>query len=79
MERNIVVHTCKLEKISPQVFFNPMQHLIIHLAEEVRLRCPIQYWWNYAFERAIQKLRKKYGIRQELRVTLLKLSLLRRP
>jgi hypothetical protein len=28
---------CKLEKIFPPGFFNPMQHLILHLPCEVRI------------------------------------------
>jgi hypothetical protein len=37
MEENITILLCKLEKIFPPGFFNPMQHLIIHLPEEARL------------------------------------------
>ena len=35
LEQNIVVFVCKQEKIFPLGFFNPMQHLMVHLAEEV--------------------------------------------
>ena len=31
---------CKLEKIFPPGFFNPMQHLILHLPTEARLGGP---------------------------------------
>ena len=104
LEQNIVVLVCKLEKIFPPGFFNPMQHLMVHLAEEVRLGGPIQYRWMYPIERYIFKLQvhlvagllvvvliyyfflrvykslnKKFVTRQEFRVALLKLSLLRRP
>ena len=51
LEQNIVVLICKLEKIFPPGFFNPMQHLMIHLPEEVRLGGPVQYRWMYPIER----------------------------
>ena len=56
LEQNIVVFVCKQEKIFPLGFFNPMQHLMVHLAEEVRLGGPIQYRWMYPIERYIFKL-----------------------
>ena len=51
LEQNIAVLICKLEKIFPPGFFNPMQHLVIHLAHEALLGGPIQYRWMYPFER----------------------------
>lgn len=51
MEQNIVVLICKLEKIFPPGFFNPMQHLVIHLAYELRLGGPVHYRWMYPIER----------------------------
>jgi hypothetical protein len=32
---------CKLEKIFPPAFFNPMQHLILHLPYEARMGGPM--------------------------------------
>lgn len=55
-----------MEKIFPPAFFNPMQHLIIHLPREARLGGPIQARWNYPFERKIQQLKKK--VRNKARV-----------
>jgi len=55
-KQNIPILICKLEKISHPGFFNPMQHLMVHLAEEVRLGGPIQYRWMYPIERYIFKL-----------------------
>jgi hypothetical protein len=37
IEREAVVLLCKLEKIFPPDFFNPMQHLILHLPYEARM------------------------------------------
>jgi hypothetical protein len=51
LKENIAVLICKLEKIFPLGFFDPMQHLIIHLADEAFLGGPVQYRWMYPFER----------------------------
>lgn len=51
MEKNSLVIICKLEKIFPPGFFNPMQHLIMHLPYEARLGGPVHYRWMYPFER----------------------------
>ncbi|KAF0890579.1 hypothetical protein E2562_003788, partial [Oryza meyeriana var. granulata] len=59
LEQQVVVLVCKLEKIFPPGFFNPMQHLIIHLPCEARLGGPVQSRWSYPYERRIQKLRRK--------------------
>jgi hypothetical protein len=37
MECQALVLLCKLEKIFPLAFFNPMQHLIMHLPYEARM------------------------------------------
>jgi hypothetical protein len=37
LERMASVLLCKLEKIFPPGFFNPMQHLILHLPYEARM------------------------------------------
>ena len=51
LEQHVVVLLCKMEKIFPPGFFNPMQHLIVHLPYEARLGGPVQARWNYPFER----------------------------
>jgi hypothetical protein len=38
-------------------FFNPMQHLLIHLPYEAKVGGPIQYKWMFDIERALKKLR----------------------
>jgi hypothetical protein len=45
LEQQVVFLVCKLEKIFPPGFFNPMQHLIIHLGG------PVQTRWAYPYER----------------------------
>jgi hypothetical protein len=37
LERLAPVLLCKLEKIFPPGFFNPMHHLILHLPDEARM------------------------------------------
>ena len=48
----------KLEKIFPSGFFNPMQHLILHLRTEARLG-GVQNRWCYATMRMQKTLRAK--------------------
>ena len=50
---------CKLEKIFPPGFFLLMQHLILHLLNEVRMGGPMQNRWCYPIERCLKVLRKK--------------------
>ena len=49
----------KLEKIFPPGCFLPMQHLIMHLPYEARMRGPMQNHWCYLIERCLKTLRKK--------------------
>jgi hypothetical protein len=48
---------CKLEKIFPPRFFNPMEHLLIHIPYEAKVGGPVQYRWMYHIERALKNLR----------------------
>jgi hypothetical protein len=57
----ILVLLCKLEKIFPPKWFNPMQHLLIHLPYEAKIGGPMQYRWMYPFERALKRLRHMVG------------------
>jgi hypothetical protein len=61
MEENIAVLLCKLEKIFPPGFFNPMQHLIIHLPEEAQLGGPVLSRWMYPFERLAETISLLYN------------------
>lgn len=51
MEKLAPVLLCKLEKIFPPGFFNPMQHMILHLPYEARMGGPVQGRWCYSIER----------------------------
>jgi hypothetical protein len=48
---------CKLEKIYPPGFFNPMQHMIFHLPYEARMGGPVHGRWCYSIERVLKVLR----------------------
>jgi hypothetical protein len=59
MEVEAPVLLCKLEKIFPPGFFNPMQHMILHLPYEARMGGPVHGRWCYAIERLQKVLRTK--------------------
>jgi lipoprotein NlpI len=61
LEKEAPVLLCKLEKIFPPGFFNPMQHLFIHLPYEAKVGGPVQYRWMFHIERAFKKLRAMVG------------------
>ncbi|CAM8959371.1 unnamed protein product [Rhodiola kirilowii] len=62
-QNNIVVTLCKLETIFPPSFFDSMEHLPIHLADEVLFGGPVHYHWMYPFEHFIYRL-KQLGQRE---------------
>jgi hypothetical protein len=57
LKKEIPVLICKLEKIFPSGWFNPMQHLLVHLPYEANLGGSQQYRWMYHIERALKNLR----------------------
>jgi hypothetical protein len=57
LEEEIPVLLCKLEKIFPPGWFNPMQHLLVHLPYQAKMGGPQQYRWMYHIERALKKFR----------------------
>jgi hypothetical protein len=59
LERLTLMLLCKLEKIFPLGFFNPMQHLILHLPYEARMGGGVQGRRCYAIERCLKTIRKK--------------------
>jgi len=59
MESLAPVLLCKLEKIFPPGFFNPMEHMILHLPYEARMGGPVQNRWCYSIERCQKVLRTK--------------------
>jgi hypothetical protein len=61
LEKDIPVLICKLEKIFPLRWFNPMQHLLVHIPYEAKVGGPVQYRWMYHIERALKYLRAMVG------------------
>jgi hypothetical protein len=56
-EKEIPVFVCKMEKVFPPGWFNVMQHLLVYLPWEARVRGPMQFRWMYSQERELEKLR----------------------
>ena len=52
---------CKLETLLPPGFFNPMQHMILHLPYEALQGGHVQTRWQYGPEREMKKLREQCG------------------
>ncbi|XP_074374552.1 uncharacterized protein LOC141714958 [Apium graveolens] len=61
MEKSVIKALCLLEMISPQSWFNSMEHLVVHLAKEIRLAGPAYWHWMYPIERLLGKLKQKVG------------------
>ncbi|KAL0298760.1 UNVERIFIED_CONTAM: hypothetical protein Sradi_6535800 [Sesamum radiatum] len=59
LENNVDIILCNLEKIFLPAIFDLMEHLIVHLPYEARVRGPVQYRWMYPFERFLRELKKK--------------------
>jgi hypothetical protein len=58
LERLTPVLLCKLEKIFPPDFFNPMQHFILHLPYEAWMG-GVQGRWCYPIERCLKTIQNK--------------------
>ncbi|CAM8951370.1 unnamed protein product [Rhodiola kirilowii] len=71
-QRYIAATLCKLETIFPPSFFDSMEHLPIHLADEVLLGGPVHYRWMYPFERFIYRLKQlgRNGNRAEVEASI---------
>ncbi|XP_074347315.1 uncharacterized protein LOC141686160 [Apium graveolens] len=59
MEKDIVRIMSKFETIFTPGFFDPMEHLPLHLAIECKLGGPVTYRWMYPFERFLHGLKMK--------------------
>jgi len=67
---SIIETICKLEKIFPPAFFDSMEHLVIHLPYEVKVRGPVQYRWRYPFERCMLYLKRKVRNKAKVEVSI---------
>jgi hypothetical protein len=70
LENMVPVLLCKLEKIFPPSFFNPMQHLILHLLYEARMGGPVQTHWCYPIERCLKTLCKNVEIKEKIEASI---------
>ncbi|WVZ62685.1 hypothetical protein U9M48_012400 [Paspalum notatum var. saurae] len=61
LEKDVPMLICKMEKIFPPGFFDPMQHLLVHLAYEAKVRGHVQFRWMYHIKRALKYLRAMVG------------------
>jgi hypothetical protein len=52
---------CKLEMLLPPGFFNPMQHMILHLPQEALKGGPVQFRWQFGPERVNKDIQLKTG------------------
>ncbi|KAL0352273.1 UNVERIFIED_CONTAM: hypothetical protein Scaly_1616000 [Sesamum calycinum] len=53
LEGSVVTILCNLKKIFPPIFFDSMEHLIVHLPYETHVGGLMEYRWMYQFERAV--------------------------
>jgi hypothetical protein len=58
---------CKMDKIFPLDFFNPMQHLLLHLPYEAKVGGPVQYRCMYHIERTLKYLKPMVGNRARVK------------
>ncbi|XP_063946042.1 uncharacterized protein LOC135151492 [Daucus carota subsp. sativus] len=61
MEKSVAKALCLLETIFPQSWCDSMEHLVAHLAGEIRLAGPAYWHWMYPIERLLGKLKQKVG------------------
>jgi hypothetical protein len=66
----------KLEKIFPPGFFNPMQHLIMHLPKEAQMWGHVPFHWCYPIERCLKVLRKKCRNKAKIEASIVEASVL---
>jgi hypothetical protein len=77
LKNEIPVLICKLEKIFPPGWFNPMQHLLVHIPYEDKVGGPVQYRWMYHIERALKYLRAMIGNKATVEGSIAELFLLK--
>ena len=61
LDEQVAELLCDLETILPPGFFNPQQHLILHLAHEAKLGGPVATRWQFAPKRENKKVRQQCG------------------
>ncbi|CAH9095227.1 unnamed protein product [Cuscuta epithymum] len=61
LKADIPIILCKLEKIFPPSFFDPSEHLVVHLPDEALWGGPPQYRWMYRFENTSSRKKGSKG------------------
>jgi len=59
MHHTIPIVLCKLKTIFPPAFWNVMEHVPVHLAQEAYLGGQVHYRWMYPFGRFFNWMKKK--------------------
>ena len=54
------------KKTFPPSFFNPMQHLLIHLPCKAKVGGPVQYRWMYHIKRTLKEVHAMVGNRRRV-------------
>ncbi|KAK3213382.1 hypothetical protein Dsin_018088 [Dipteronia sinensis] len=72
IQDRIVLTLCHIEKIFPMLFFDVMEHLPIHLAEEALIVGPVQFRWMYPIERYLSTLKHYMRNRAHLKASIAK-------
>ncbi|XP_019236073.1 PREDICTED: uncharacterized protein LOC109216379 isoform X2 [Nicotiana attenuata] len=57
LQDRVAITLCHLERIFPSSFFDIMEHLVVHLAEEATIGGPSQYRSMWSFERYLLTLK----------------------
>jgi hypothetical protein len=61
-EKEIPILVCKMEKVFPPVWFNAMQHLLVHLPWEAKVGGPVQFRWMYSQESYLCTFWRKFWV-----------------
>ncbi|KAK4390262.1 hypothetical protein Sango_2089500 [Sesamum angolense] len=59
LENSVAIILCNFEKIFSSIFFDSIEHLIVHRPYEAHVGGPVQYRWMYPFERFLHELKTK--------------------
>jgi hypothetical protein len=78
LEKEISLLICKLEKIFPLGWFNPMQHFLVYIPYKAMVGDLVLYRWMYHIESALKYLRAMVGNNARVEGGITELFLIRR-
>jgi hypothetical protein len=67
----------QIRKLFPPGWFNPMQHLLVHIPYEAKVGSPVQYRRMYHIERVLKYLRATVGNKARVEGSIAELFLLK--